>query len=156
MKLKLTDKCHTPRNDSRSTRMSNTPMLSSRYSRSISPWNSTIRGMITEQLSPAMSATPIVFNLPPISRSPVHNTRPEIRTEVISRNEVGSQESIMPLVPLNTRRQTMKSSKFDRNYQKKAILSIIPMEDFELESWRRVRTRKDYSVNTGAIKIIYT
>lgn len=153
LNLRLSDKCQTPRNDSRSTKMSNTPVLTSRYSRSISPWNSSIRGSITEQINPAVSVTPIVLNLPPISRSPATSTIPEIKLNQISRNEIGSQESMMPIVPLNTRKHTIQCRKFDRNYKKPAVLSIIPIEDFELETWRRVRDYRDY---TGAIKIIYT
>ena len=154
-RLKLGDRSHTPRNDSRSTRMSTTPVLSSRYSRSVSPWSS-LRGTIAELTEPTIKGSHIGFNLPSISKNLTQTPGPEIRAEIISRNEVASQGSVLPLVPLNSRRQTIRGKPMHRNYKKQAVLNIIPMEDFELESWRRIREFRDVAVISGTAKVMFT
>jgi hypothetical protein len=135
--------------------MSTTPVLSSRYSRSVSPWGS-LRGTVNELNGPIINGSPVNFNLPSISKNLTITPGPEIRSEIISRNEVASQGSALPLVPLNSRRQTIKANPVHRNYKKQAVLNIIPMEDFELESWRRFRDFRDVAVISRTARIIFT
>lgn len=121
----------------------------------MSPWGS-LRGTITELSGPTINCSPVNFNLPSISKNLTQTPGPEIRAEIVSRNEVASQGSTLPLVPLNSRRQTIRAKPTHRDYKKQAVLNIIPMEDFELESWRRFRDFRDVAVISRTAKIMFT